>query len=187
MNDSSLHCPVCKTHNLNAVELDSKLSAFACLACGGNWLNSTQYLEWLDQQVANLPEKPADGAPLTVSDQQQAKLCPECKRIMLRYRVGHGLGFSVDQCAACNGVWLDSHEWEVLKRRNLHDDINAIFTAPWQNETRQEEARARLDAIYAKQFKEDYEEIKRIRRWLDGHPDRERIINFLNDADPFKA
>jgi Zn-finger nucleic acid-binding protein len=182
-----MNCPVCKTHKLNSVELDSKLSAFACDSCGGNWINSSKYWGWLEQHGPSLPEKPAEATTINVSDQQHAKLCPECRRIMLRYKVGHGLGFYVEQCSACNGVWLDTNEWEALKSRNLHDDINLIFTAPWQSEARKEEAREHLDAIYAKQFKQDYEEIRRIRRWLDGHPDRERIINFLNDADPYQA
>ena len=182
-----MNCPVCKSHELKSVELDSKLSAFACDTCGGNWINSSRYWDWLKEHGPNLPEKSVEGETINVSDHQQAKLCPECRRIMLRYKIGHGLGFSVDQCAGCNGVWLDSKEWDALKSRNLHDDINLIFTEPWQSAARKEEAHQHLDAIYAKQFKQDYDELKRIKRWLDNHPERERIIAFLNDADPYRA
>jgi Zn-finger nucleic acid-binding protein len=182
-----MKCPVCKNEELRAVRLELGLSAFTCDSCGGNWIPSLQYWNWLEQHGPTMPEKPAEGAAVVVSDRQQAKLCPDCQRIMLRYKVGHGLGFYVEQCGSCNGIWLDKQEWEALRGRNLHDEIHLIFTEPWQTEARLEEARERLDAIYAKQFGDEYEEVKRIRRWLENHPNRQKVLAFLSDADPYKA
>ena len=75
-----------------------------------------------------------------------------------RYRVGHGVGFTVDRCRNCEGAWLDGGEWEALRLRNLHDDLPRIFDDEWQRavkrevqeQTTEENFRRRLgDADYA--------------------------------------
>ena len=63
--------------------------------------------------------------------------------------------------------------------------MHLIFTKPWQTEVRKEERRKHLEKIYERHFGGDYSEIKRIRQWLDTHPERGRIVAFLNDVDPF--
>ena len=42
-----------------------------------------------------------------------------------------------------------------------------------------------LEKIYERHFGQDYPEIKRIRQWLEKHPERDRIVAFFNDPDPF--
>lgn len=182
-----MKCPVCRTLDLAVVHLDSHLPAFGCPDCGGNWLSSGRYHEWLAQHGPTLPEKPYEGPGLALADNQDAKLCPECRRILLRYRVGHGVDFTLDQCSACNGVWLDRNEWEALKGRNLHDEIHLIFTVPRQSQARQEESRKRLAGIYGKHFGGDYAEVRRIREWIDAHPEKQRILAYLSDPNPYKA
>jgi Zn-finger nucleic acid-binding protein len=134
-----------------------------------------------------LPEKPYDGPEIEISDTQLAKVCPECSCLMLRYRVGRGTTFAIDHCGACSGVWLDRGEWDSLKGRNLHDEINAILTIPWQTQARREERRRNLDKIYAKQFGDSYGEVQRVRAWLDAQPNRDRVLAFLMDRDPYSA
>jgi Zn-finger nucleic acid-binding protein len=180
-----MKCPACKTADLSPTSLEADLPAAACVVCEGNWISSSAYWAWLERHGPTLSEKPYEGSELSVSDRQEVKLCPECRRLMLRYRVGHGVEFSLDQCAGCNGIWLDRDEWAALKGRNLHDEIHLVFTAPWQSEVRREETRRRLDEIYARRFGEDYEEIKRVKAWLDAHPDRSTVLAFFNDRDPY--
>jgi Zn-finger nucleic acid-binding protein len=105
---------------------------------------------------------------------------------MLRYKVGHGTGIALDQCAACNGMWFDRGEWDLLKGRNLYDEVHLVFTAPWQSAVRKEESRTRLDAIYRQRFGSDYDEVRRIREWIYGHPERDHIIAFLTDPEPYR-
>jgi Zn-finger nucleic acid-binding protein len=182
-----MKCPVCKTTELTQINLEDKLPANGCGQCGGKWLSSFRYYEWLQFHGSTLPEKPYEGPPLAIAERQDAKLCPECRRILVRYAVGHGTNLTLDHCGSCNGVWLDTNEWEALKGRNLHDEIHLIFTRDWQTQVRKEERKKHLDAIYARHFGTDYEEIKRVRQWLDQHPERGRIVAFLTDSDPFSA
>lgn len=124
---------------------------------------------------------------MTIAEDQQAMLCPSCRRIMLRYRVGHGVAVALDICGGCSGVWFDRNEWLALKARGLHDDLHLVATEAWQAEVHREEARTHLDALYRRRYGAEYEEILRVRRWLVGHPHRDAILAFLSDPDPFEA
>jgi len=169
------------------VELDTGLVAGRCPTCEGHWISGPAYFEWLDRHGETLPERTYEGPEIVIADTQQAKLCPECSRIMLRYVVGHGTNFAIDHCGACNGAWFDRGEWEALEGRNLHDEVNAILSVPWQTAAHREERRRHLDEIYERRFGEDYDEMKRIRRWLDEHPQRDFILAFLSDTDPYSV
>lgn len=182
-----MNCPVCKTEKLGHTTLDEQVPAYECRECRGHWISSREYWQWLEQHGPTLPEQPGGGPEIVVLDSKQVKVCPECRRLMLRYQVGHGTGIGLDQCSACNGIWFDRGEWDLLKSRNLHDEVHMVFTAPWQTAVRRDESRERLDGIYRQRFGDDYDEVKRIRAWIDGHPEREKIVAFLTDPDPYRA
>ena len=66
------------------------------------------------------------------------------------------------------------------KARNLHDDIYLIFTAPWQDQVRSQESRRVQEELYRKKFgAEDFNEIQRMKRWIDGHPRKQEILAYL--------
>ena len=88
-----------------------------------------------------------------------------------------------DQCGNCGGVWFDKDEWEALKARDLHDDIYLIFTAPWQDQVRGQESRRSQEEIYRKKFgDEDFNEIQRMKAWIDGRPRKQEILAYLMSA-----
>ncbi|HEX8117393.1 MAG TPA: zf-TFIIB domain-containing protein [Pyrinomonadaceae bacterium] len=183
-----MNCPVCRSETFSQVELDPGLSALRCESCAGKWVRGGSYWQWLGGHGANLPERhepPAGEAP---PEDRKAKLCPECHTSMFRYTVGHGLGFGLDQCPACKGIWFDAAEWEALRGRNLHDDIHAVFTAPWQAEASREERRRRLEQIYTKRFgAEDFAEVRRVRDWLDASPRKQELLAYLTDPNPWSV
>jgi Zn-finger nucleic acid-binding protein len=182
-----MQCPTCKSTDLNAITLDQGLPGHHCPDCGGLWLSLGAYQDWLQAKGEILPEKPPSGnAPQPVSD-KRVKLCPNCDHLMLKYRVGRGMDFALDHCGHCGGVWFDRHEWEALKDRNLHDEVYKIFTAPWQREIRLEEARRNFQARYSAKFGEqDYARVRQIKRWLNDHPERQALLAYLNDQDPYQ-
>ena len=182
-----MKCPVCKTHELQPIELEKNLLASGCKQCGGHWISTTNYWNWLKKHDPSLPEKPFAEVAFHVDDTIKAKLCPDCGRILIKYKVGHGIDFFLDHCDGCNGVWLDRHEWDVLKSRNLHDELHRIFTTPWQNRVREEEIKAKLEKFYTEKFgQEDHDELKRIRQWINQHPQRSALLGYLNDENPYK-
>ncbi|HEV2663566.1 MAG TPA: zf-TFIIB domain-containing protein, partial [Blastocatellia bacterium] len=120
-----------------------------------------------------VPPNPVTGALI-------AKLCPECNKILIKYSVGHGASFSLDQCGNCGGVWFDKDEWEALKARDLHEDVYVIFTAPWQDQVRSQESRRAEEELYRKKFGDEvFNEIQRMKAWIDAHPRKHEILAYL--------
>lgn len=178
-----MKCPVCRNISLITQELETNLQALRCLDCGGHWLPSARYWEWRDAQDTNLPEVPAEQVePLPVEDQRKAKLCPECATILVPYKVGHNLTFTLDHCGHCSGVWFDRNEWESLRDRNLHDDVHFIFGHVWQTAVvRAERDQMREERLTRTFGEEDYTELKRVKAWLTTHPRCHEMYAFLLD------
>ena len=84
-------------------------------------------------EIQNLPEVSPDAENLELQESGKAKLCPECGAILVPYKVGHELPFSLDRCGHCGGIWFEKNEWEALCAWNLHDDLHFIFSKPWQD------------------------------------------------------
>ncbi len=184
-----MKCPLCKDSDLKDVMLEEDLQTHSCEKCGGNWISSSSYWRWLEGRDAPLPEKAVPDEAIEVSDTKQAKICPdaECGRIMLKYKIGHGVEFYVEQCGACNGVWFDRNEWEALKSRNLHDKLDMFFTESWQRKLRDDNMKKELESIYSDKFGlEDFRKIQQVKDWLDGHLERQALLAFLDDDEPFK-
>ena len=179
-----MNCPVCKVTTLEAEELEPGLHDQRCRQCGGRWIDGARYLAWVEAQGQQLADKPAEeGVELPVAESGKAKLCPQCGRLLTRAKVGRGAAFHLERCATCGGIWTDANEWEVLKSRNMHDNLHFVFSAAWQAEVmRQERASAREKLLRTKLGAEDLAEIQRVRAWLDGHPRRAELYAVLLDG-----
>ncbi len=183
-----MQCPVCKAKRCVPVELEEGLQATACQACGGHWISHNNYSAWLDNHGETIPEKPYSDVELNVKDVKEAKLCPDCGRILLKYKVGHSLDFFVDHCPGCGGIWLDSNEWAALQAINLHDEIHKIFSTSWQSQVRGEDMASKLDQVYSNSLGSDeYEKAKEVREWIQSLPQKGAILAFLCDDDPYKV
>jgi Zn-finger nucleic acid-binding protein len=182
-----MQCPVCKTKRCSPIELEENLKAASCETCGGHWISHQNYSAWIKRHGDTLPEKTFSEVEFDVEDVKEAKLCPDCKKILLKYKVGHGLDFFVDHCPGCGGIWLDTNEWNALQGKNLHDEIHKIFSTSWQNQVRGERMASKLDQVYSNRLgTESYEKAKEIRQWIQDNPQKGAILAFLSDDDPYK-
>ena len=186
LSKNKLNCPVCKKTELVRTELEPKLSSFNCPSCEGHWIKGKEYWAWVERHRTKSAERlHAEESP-SLAEPGVPVDCPECRFRMIKYLVGRGLHFTVDHCAGCKGIWLDRNEWDALKKRNLHDDLHGIFTSFWQSGAQRELRKKRMEQIYIDRFgADDYEEIKRIRWWLDEKTNREELLAYLIDKDPF--
>lgn len=183
-----MKCPLCRENILEQSELTSGLVTYSCNNCKGSWLRFDDYMNWLNEARTNTfeVEDIQDENFIPVPDSKQAKLCPDCGRILLKYLVNNSLDFYLDHCGNCNGVWLDQSEWESLRRNGIHKEINKFFTNPWQSHIRADILKERLDKKYLEKFGvEDYEKLKNIKTWLDNNNKRHDILAFLMDEDPY--
>ncbi len=157
-----------------------------CPACRGNWIAGAEYWKWVEQHATDEAERVLHHDTLPQADPGLPIDCPECRFRMVKYLAGRGLSFTVDHCHGCKGIWLDGNEWEALRKRNLHDDLNLMFTSFWQTEATRIERKKKMEQIYVSRFGlDDYAEIKRIRFWLEGKTNREELLAYLIDKDPF--
>ena len=183
-----MNCPVCKSSELKSFELDPKLTSQQCPTCLGNFIEGKAYWAWVEEHGTDTAERIHEHETLTLAEPGFPIDCPECRFRMVKYLVGRGLSFSIDHCLGCKGIWLDGNAWEALRKRNLHDDLNLMFTSFWQTEATRAARKKKLEQIYITRFgNEDYDEIKRIRYWLDTKTNREELIAFLIDKDPFEV
>lgn len=181
-----MNCPHCKSSELVSAELDANLTSFNCAECDGHWIRGAEYWKWVEDHGTDMAERVHHEESLTLAEPGVPIDCPECRFRMVKYLVGRGLSFTLDHCTGCKGIWLDQNEWHALKKRNLHDDLNTMFTSFWQTGATREVRKRKMEQIYVGRFGEDdYKEIKRIRWWLDTKTNREELLAFLSDKDPF--
>ncbi|MBI5209182.1 MAG: zf-TFIIB domain-containing protein [Elusimicrobia bacterium] len=176
-----MKCPVCKKDEFVVEDMGDGLTSLHCEQCEGHWLPSFVYWKWRQRRGFNAPETASEaGARAPKPEPKGAKLCPECGRLLIKYRVSKDIPFTVDRCGNCAGVWLDCGEWAALKGRDLHDDLDYIFTSVWQAGLRKEISAGSVDAGLAKALgAADYARAKKVRDWLSEHPERSRLLAFL--------
>jgi len=135
-----MRCPGCPGIELAVFELQANVAAQKCSACGGFWLSSLQFANWIDSVQTSKPAS-TTGTPTSAptNDPKAAKICPECGHVMTRYKVGHAMSFSLDRCGHCGGTWFDGGEWEVLKNSPLRDQVHLVFSPSWQSRVRRAE------------------------------------------------
>ena len=176
-----MNCPV-DNGALTRTELATGLPAFECSRCHGRWLRYGDYLGWRERQGTNVPETPHDPNAAAPAPEPAlgARRCPDCGRFLTRYRVGHGIPFSLDQCNGCNGVWLDAKEWETLQSRGLHDDLHEMFGPGWQHGVRTEEQRRLTEMQFTRQLGEqDFARVREFGKWLAEQPKASEALAYL--------
>lgn len=181
-----MRCPHCDKTALFRNEIDKELYVTECHNCGGQWLSFKDYQRWLKNRGTDAPHNELLDVEFESEDSKQAKICPECGRIMLKFKIGHGIDFKIDRCNTCNGVWFDKNEWNSLKSRNLHDEIYSIFSTEWQKQVLKEEKATHFEKSYRQKFGQDYSKIKEFKEWLERHKMKSTILAFLIDKNPFE-
>lgn len=182
-----MNCPVCKYESLENRRIEEELWAEVCPKCEGNWISRQSYADWYKTLDKILPMKSLDEGEMTIPQFQLARLCPKCQRILVKYDVGKNIGFKIDRCSDCAGVWLEKDEWDILKSLNLHDEMQKIFTDHWQEEIDKKETRQVLDKMYKEKFgAEDYQKIKDFKVWLDENEKTAEILAYLDDENPLQ-
>lgn len=174
----SMKCPVCKEKNLVLSLLETGLKGSLCNTCTGKWLSYENYNNWKSKNEP-LPIKENGNTQLCSFEKSGLKLCPECNQALYKYRVGHGVEFTVDQCSNCNGMWFDGNEWEILKSRNIHDEIHMIFSESWQRNIRKDETQKAIQEMWRERLGEaDFNKINEFVAWMANHKNRDNLLAY---------
>jgi len=176
-----MQCPLCKKHTMAVADLAPNLTGLVCSDCAGVWLDRAKYDAWRAKHPGDLPETKMP-AQLAVSDTHMAKICPQCGHLLLPYRVGHGLSFSIDYFGACGGVWCDPGEWNAIKAKNLHDNLHDIVSQHWQTAVRQSAVQDSIEQTYVRNLGANYPKVQEVKAWLRGQPQKALILAYLADT-----
>jgi len=178
-----MHSPIHPDTIMELREIEPGLVVYECPRSGGLWIPLQAYFAWKERQPQASGALPEGGAPVLQDDaRQRALVCPESGRLLLRYRVGHGLQFHIDRSPATGGVWLDKGEWEALKSKGLHVALNLIFTAAYQRQIRSAEyVQTLTDAFRERIGAADFSKVAEFGAWLAHHPRRRDICCYLLD------
>jgi Zn-finger nucleic acid-binding protein len=173
----TMTCPVCSTQQFSSIKMEGGLPAEQCAQCQGVWVELERYRDWR-RQMPDLLEASMPGEPAEASG--AVRLCPLTGRLMIRIRVSNDDGLLLDYSAAGQGVWFDQGEWDRLIGLGLHDVLDAIVSDKWQADLRAAASRERVEKALRARFGDaDYDELERMRAWLDGQPNRTEMIAFL--------
>ena len=181
-----MKCPV-DQQVLKHDDIEDGLPAYACPHCDGHWMRFGDYLRWRDEQPGEWPETTGrtPSAPDVAVGNEPAqpgsvpRRCPDCQYLLTRFKVGHGVSFSLDRCGNCNGVWLDQGEWGGLRARGLHDNVHEMFGTAWQAEVRTQAQREVTENQFRRQLGPDFERVNLFGRWLAEHPRASELIAYL--------
>ena len=180
-----MRSPVSPEVNLQPKEIEPGLLGYECPQSGGYWIPLPAYEEWKAQQpasVASIPSGQVHSVPVTPDPKRTALICPESGVVMLRYKAGQGLPFHIDRSPATGGVWLDKGEWEALKQRGLHVDLNLIFTASYQRDLRSAEYAQSLEKVFQERIgQSDFQRVAEFKEWMTRHPKHRDIWCYLSD------
>ena len=174
-------CPVCSPPQLLRLQtLEPGLQVRGCPNCGGHWIRLADYWRWRAGKGGDVPEKAARESGPASREPTGLRRCPDDGQPLSRYRVGKGIAFTLERCGNCEGVWLDGNEWEVLRRRGLHDDLHRVFSDDWQREAGRVERQQQDEAALMRALSHaDYARIREVRAWIDGHPHRAELYRVL--------
>jgi Uncharacterized protein conserved in bacteria len=179
-------CPVCKNIPLEDKELNLGLKGHSCSQCGGDWIRYSDYDDWIKTSKILNPTGLLENGYSLEYDNKKANICPDCGRILIKYKVSGQLPFYVDHCASCNGLWLDRNEWNGIVKKNLQYQVKDFFTSNWQEKIRREMSKQRFEDSYRSKFgEEDYIKLKEIREWIYKRKLKGEMISFLIDMDPY--
>jgi Zn-finger nucleic acid-binding protein len=108
-----MKCPRCDQRLQNRTIKNLEIAE--CAGCGGTWFGEDQLrrlkdqsdpdLSWMDFELWDHPDRFRVSA--------KPVRCPSCERVMAGIDYG-ATAIEVDYCTNCDGVWLDSGEFEKI-------------------------------------------------------------------------
>jgi Zn-finger nucleic acid-binding protein len=181
-----MRSPVFPDVNLEPKEIEPGLQAFECPQSGGYWIPLQAYEQWKANQpafTASQAAGPEPDVPVTNDPKRPALICPESGVVMLRYKAGPGLPFHIERSPATGGMWLDKGEWQALKQRGLHLDLNLVFTASYQRDLRSAEYAQSLEKVFEERIgPADFQRVAEFKEWMTRHPKHRDIWCYLSDV-----
>jgi len=105
-----MDCPKCASESLVETSVLGNIPLDVCPGCKGIWFDKGELESLLKQS-----QGAAAGDLSLISPRPGDLVCPRCKKPLTRGGLVNPL-LLVDKCEACGGIWLDSHELDLVKK-----------------------------------------------------------------------
>lgn len=149
------------------------MRAQSCRACGGRWVPSANVEDWKEIRESVPPAAPS------VAHDKRAAVCPEGHGFLRRVRVEE-VGFALDRCPRCGGVWFDHGEWERLAEANVVDNLSVLWDPGFRAAKRKASEQKRIDdELRGVIGDESFARLREFTDWLADDPDRSRVLAWI--------
>ena len=120
------------------------------------------------------PKVPGHAKPLNQS------YCPKCSKLMARYRIDSDSDIYVEQCDACEGIWVNSEQWSDILRKDF--EIADVFTSHGKRRLQQKVPYAEqyFEAMFGKEL---FKRVKLFKATLEKHESKLELISYLSKED----
>ncbi len=105
-----INCPKCSSEALVETLALGNIPLDVCPGCSGIWFDKGELEALLKQSQG---EGAADLE--LINPKAEGLACPRCKNKMSRGGLVNPL-LLVDRCQSCGGIWLDSHELDLVRK-----------------------------------------------------------------------
>ena len=184
-----MKCTSCKSGKLLPAYLEGLFPCVTCSNCGGNLVMLADYLRWRETHQDSefvRDTKAHIEADEAHDETSRAMICPMTGTIMTKYRISKDIDHRLDLSPTISAIWMDSGEWELLKKSGLAGKLNNIFTDHWQRGIHSAESADILQAMYQRLFGDQYEAVRAFRDNLNEMENRSEVIAYLLADDPYK-
>ena len=90
------------------------------------------------------------------------------------------LGFALDRCPRCGGVWFDHNEWERLAEANVVDNLSMLWDPAFRTAKRQAKEQERIDEeLRGLIGKQPFERLREFTDWLAKEPESSRVLAWI--------
>lgn len=174
-----MQCPSCKKNVLVPAKFAEGLPSFTCPSCKGHLIEILSYRLWSER--ASSAERDSVNLEATEStDSKHALICPQCQKVMTKFSVSGSASNKIDLCGSCGRFWIDRGEWALVKSLNLDTNLTKIFNEPWQKTIRRDQvSSAKSHRLRDMLSDEEYQRLVDLREWINQHPAKAAILDFL--------
>lgn len=137
MTDSKdkLYCPACNIR-MEKVITEQGVNIDICTdGCGGIWFDNRE-LEKFDEASENAKEIDIclSNKDFKKVDTEQTRVCPVCKKNMVKHKVSANCDVEIDECYTCGGKFLDYQELDEIRKSasTEQEQINTLVNTLYQ-------------------------------------------------------
>lgn len=127
-----LYCPACNTRMIK-LKTEQGLNIDICAnGCGGIWFDNRE-LEKFDEPFENAQEieNCLSNKDFKKVDTEQTRVCPVCKKNMVKHKTSINCDVEIDECYTCGGKFLDYQELDEIRKSDAteQEQVNALVNA----------------------------------------------------------